>query len=88
MISRINSWLQVSHDLRTPLHGIQGMLETASHFKDLEEIDLKIKRAMNCSQILLGMINNLLDHFQIKRGSLRLRNQHYNFVQKLDEVVS
>lgn len=62
----------VSHDLRTPLHGIMSILEMSLEriYDHFLKNDLNI--ALKSSQLLLFMINDILDFSQINKGKLGL----------------
>lgn len=52
----------MSHDLRTPLNGILGMLERAEESPDItEELQLCISNIRSASQHLTALINDVLD---------------------------
>lgn len=78
----------VSHDFRTPLHGIMGILEMSlDRINDnLLKIDLNI--ALKSSKLLLFMVNDILDYSQIKKGKLRLVFSKNNLHYIVDEVFN
>ncbi|MFZ5427278.1 MAG: histidine kinase dimerization/phospho-acceptor domain-containing protein, partial [Thermodesulfobacteriota bacterium] len=68
----------MSHEIRTPLGGILGMLQLAT----LENIPAAareyIQHAMDSSQTLLGIINDILDLAKVESGKLVLENSRFN----------
>ncbi len=71
--------LNMSHDIRTPLNGIIGMLDIADHFPDdLEkqtECRGKIRKA---SKILLELVNDVLDRSKLESGEVVLEHIPFN----------
>lgn len=80
---------RMSHDIRTPINGICGMIEVADYYADdLEkqaECRAKIKDA---SHLLLELINEVLDMGKLESGEIRLDSRPFNLRDTLDEVVS
>ncbi len=76
--------LNMSHDIRTPLNGIIGMLDIADHFPDdLEkQNDCRIK-VRNASKILLELVNDVLDRSKLESGEVVL--EHVSF--DLNDIV-
>ena len=76
----------VSHDLRTPLNGMLGMMELIS----LNLIEKKDKKnmsiAMASGHLLLNMINDILDFSQIHNKKLRLAFQKIDLIDVLKQA--
>ena len=52
----------MSHDIRTPLNGIMGMLDQANHYPDNLEMQQKFRDKMvESSKYLLSLVNNILE---------------------------
>ena len=71
----------VSHDIRTPLNGIIGSIES------LDESDLRNERLKDalsiihhCGNSLLHIINNILDLSKIEAGRLELVEEIFDLV--------
>ena len=61
----------VSHDMRTPLNAITGLSQNLEYFvSDSGQKLLAI--IQNSSKILLFLVNDLLDFFQMKNGKFNL----------------
>ncbi len=71
--------LRMSHDIRTPLNGIIGMLDIADRFPDdiqkQEECRQKTKYS---AKILLELINEVLDMNKLESGEVVLENIPFN----------
>lgn len=78
----------VSHDLRTPLHGIMGILEMVSDKITERALRSELKIAMKCSNLLLFMINDILDYSQINKGKLGLSIIKTNVSAIVEEVYN
>ena len=78
----------ISHDVRTPLNGIMGMLEIAYMNIDdrakLLECMGKIKTA---SSHLAELINQVLDMSRIESGKMSLQNANMDITELLQESV-
>ena len=78
----------VSHDLRTPINGLVGILEIL--YSKIKEKELRkyVKIASRCCNLLLFMINDILDFSQINNGKLRLLFSKYHVADLIKEVIS
>ena len=76
----------VSHDLRTPLNGLNGILELLSARLFEKDLLKYLKIATRCSSLLMFMINDILDFSQISNGKLRLNLIKYKISQLIKEV--
>ena len=80
---------RMSHDIRTPINGIQGMINIAEHFPDdlpkQAECREKIKEA---SGFLLNLVNNILDMNKLESGAIQLEHKPFDLLETLKEVNS
>ena len=80
---------RMSHDIRTPINGICGMLEVAEYYKnDLDkqaECRAKIKDA---SHLLLELVNEVLDMGKLESGEVVLEEQPFDLHEVVDEVLA
>ena len=83
---------RMSHDLRTPLNGIIGMLDLSDARKDdpafLASCRDKMRRA---SSYLLSLLNDILDMSKLERDALRVtpeRLSFNDFSSSLQEILS
>ncbi|OUR98453.1 hypothetical protein A9Q84_03310 [Halobacteriovorax marinus] len=78
----------MSHEIRTPMNGIVGMVEL------LEKTDLTIgqvdmmKTIRESSDILLGIINDVLDYSKIESGKFEIELKTFHLRDTVEEVVS
>lgn len=79
---------RMSHDIRTPINGIQGMITVAEHFPDSlqkqEECREKIKEA---SGFLLDLVNSILDMNKLESGVIVLERTPFDLKDVLHESL-
>ena len=77
----------VSHEVRTPLNGVVGMLDM------LKEMNLNKRQAecvdvaWNSSRTLIELINNILDFSKMEAGKLTLDEVDFDLRKLLEEVM-
>ncbi len=67
--------LRMSHDIRTPINGIIGMLDIAERFNDdfEKQADCR-KKVREASRVLLELINEVLDMSKLESDEIVLEN--------------
>ena len=79
---------RMSHDIRTPINGICGMLDVADHYRDniekQTECRAKVKAA---SQLLLELVNEILDMSKLESGEIVLEEIPFNLSSISREVL-
>lgn len=78
---------QVSHDLRTPLHGIIGMTELMTGRYEDPRLREEIGTIHEAGESLLRLINELLDLSRIEAGRIDLADQPFLLDDVLDPVA-
>ena len=76
----------VTHEIRTPLHGIIGMTELLQHTRLNEEQKKYTVAAHSSGESLLELINSILDLSKIEAEKIDLENISFDLVKILDEV--
>ncbi len=67
--------LRMSHDIRTPLNGIRGMLDIADYYDhDIEKLRECRNKIRESSNILLELINEVLDMSKLESGEVVLEH--------------
>ena len=78
---------RMSHDIRTPINGICGMLDVADHYADdmkkQTECRIKIKEA---SHLLLELVNEVLDMSKLESDEVVLEEIPFNLSSISGEV--
>lgn len=78
---------RMSHDIRTPLNGIIGLLEYADrHPDDTETITENRKKAHIAANHLLSLINDILELNKLDDSRVTLVNEPFNFIDLMHEV--
>ncbi len=63
---------RMSHDMRTPMNGILGMVELSEDEKDISVMQQNMGKIKDSGKYLLGLINDTLDFQKIESGKLEL----------------
>ena len=79
---------RMSHDIRTPINGICGMVNMADHYADdmekQTEYRTKVKEASN---LLLELVNDVLDMSKLESGEVVLEESPFNLSKIFEEVL-
>ena len=79
---------RMSHDIRTPINGICGMINVADHYADnmekQTECRAKIKKA---SHLLLELINEVLDMSKLESDEVVLEDIPFNLNSIFEEIL-
>ena len=79
---------RMSHDIRTPINGICGMLDVADHYADdmdkQRECRTKIKEASN---LLLELVNEVLDMSKLESDEVVLEEIPFNLNSISEEIL-
>ncbi len=76
----------MTHELRTPMNGVLGMLQLMQTTDLSEEQNEYVDTALSSGDHLLGLINDILDFSKIEQGSLELENRFFNLHESLERV--
>lgn len=75
----------MSHDIRTPINGIRGMLEISQHYSnDIEKQNECRRKMWEASGYLLSLVNDVLDMSKLESGSIDLESKPFD----LREIIS
>ena len=78
---------RMSHDIRTPINGIRGLVNMADHYADdmekQTEYRTKVKEASN---LLLELVNDVLDMSKLESGEIVLEEIPFNLSSISGEV--
>ena len=77
----------ISHEMRTPLHGILGTLDLLTETRLTKEQKRYTQIMHGSGQQLSGQINDALDVTQADGGSLRLRDSIFDLDEMLNDLV-
>ena len=69
----------MSHDIRTPINGIMGMLDIAEeNFEDQARVRDCLTKMRGAASHLLSLVNDVLDMSKIESGSMKLLNSPFD----------
>jgi len=77
----------VSHEVRTPLNGVVGMLDMLKETRLTPRQQEFVDVAWNSSRTLIALINNILDFSKMEAGKLKLEETEFSLATLLAEVV-
>lgn len=79
--AKSNFLANVSHDIRTPMNSIIGFSELILESASIEDIHKNARIILEQSNVLLGLINQLLDIGKIESGKLEIENHAFDMHQ-------
>ncbi len=79
---------RMSHDIRTPINGIRGMVEIARHYRGNEEKQEEcLDKIMSASGFLLDLVNNVLDMNKLESGEVKLERRPFDVCALIEETA-
>ena len=83
-ISKTAFLRRMSHDIRTPLNGIVGMIHIAQkHSNDVAKLQECRQKVLQSTDYLQKLINNVLDISKLESGSLVLEHKSFDLAELL-----
>ena len=78
---------RMSHDIRTPINGIRGMVEVANAYDDdlAKQRDCR-QKIWTASGILSDLVNEVLDMSKLESGEVELDLRPVNLIELINEV--
>ena len=78
---------RMSHDIRTPINGICGMIDVADHYADNMEKQTECReKVKEASNLLLELVNDVLDMSKLESGEIVLEERPFNLSSISREV--
>ena len=87
---RTDFFARMSHDMRTPMNGILGMIALSKQSTDLEEIQNNTRKAEQSGQYMLSLINDTLDLQRLESKKLTLEPKPVltkDFMENILEMI-
>lgn len=79
---------RMSHDIRTPINGIIGMVEVGNHYSDDIEKQAHCRaKIKDASNTLLELVNEVLDMSKLESGEIVLEEVGFNIDKLSDETI-
>ena len=80
---------RMSHDIRTPINGIQGMVRIGEYYADDPEKQKECrKKILEASGYLLELVNDVLDMSKLDENLVIWKEEHFNMNSVMNEIVS
>ena len=80
---------RMSHDIRTPLNGIVGMIHIAEKYdNDVVKLQECRQKVLQSTDYLQDLINNVLDISKLESGSLVLEHKSFDLVELLSNNLT
>lgn len=77
---------RMSHDIRTPMNAILGLLHLAKDEEDVQVIKGYLYKMDSSSRFLLGLINDILDLSKIENGEMTLNEGPFTKKEFMDSI--
>lgn len=77
----------VSHEVRTPLHGISGVINLLLDTDLSSEQSQMLQEANQATKTLTTIINDLLDFSKLERGEIQLEKASFNLEDAIKDVT-
>ena len=79
---------RMSHDIRTPINGICGLVNMADHYADDIKKQMEYrKKVKEASNLLLELVNDVLDMSKLESGEVVLEEVPFNLSKISEEVL-
>ena len=80
---------RMSHDIRTPINGIRGMVEISRRYVGDEAKQEECReKIMTASGFLLDLVNDVLNMNKLESGAVTLEEKPFNLRQMVNEIVT
>lgn len=77
----------MTHELRTPMNGVLGMLQLMQSTELTNEQEEYLDIALSSGDHLLGLINDILDFSKIEQGNIELDIDFFDLHKSLEKVA-
>jgi signal transduction histidine kinase len=78
---------RMSHEIRSPLNAVIGMINIASNENDIQKIKSYLGKAGSAAKYMLGVINDILDMSKIEENKLELSYSEFSFEKMLANII-
>jgi len=78
----------LSHELRTPIHGIVGYTQLLSQSSLDKTQRSYLNSISSCSLQLINLVNNILDFSKLSTGKVKITKEYFSIKEVIDEINS
>jgi PAS domain S-box-containing protein len=78
----------ISHEVRTPLNGIMGMVQLCLQSEAPPELEAYLRTALESSRNLLRVLNDVLDFTKVDAGKMELLEREFDLDELLRQAVN
>ena len=80
---------RMSHDIRTPLNGIMGMVEISRRYADDPNKRSECrKKILDAANYLASLVDDILDTTKLESGTVVLEERPFDLLEVLDEIIA
>ena len=80
---------RMSHDIRTPINGIMGMLDIIhKNRQDETKVDDSLDKIQLSTRHLLELVNDVLDMSKLEAGRLDIKEEPFDLTELMNEVAA
>lgn len=88
-VAKTNFLRRMSHDIRTPLNGIVGMINLAQRYgNDKEKLYECKEKVLTSLDYLLSLINDILDMSKAESNALVLESKPFDLIETLNSIIA
>ena len=87
-LSKTTFLRRMSHDIRTPLNGIIGMIHMEDKYNDIDKLRECRQKVLKSTDYLLELVNNVLDISKMESGSLVLDQKPFDLISLLENQLA
>ena len=88
-LAKTNFLRRISHDIRTPLNGIVGMINLSERYSnDTDKLYECKEKVLTSLDYLLSLINDILDMNKVESGTLVLENKPFNLIDIINKIIA
>lgn len=88
-VAKTNFLRRMSHDIRTPLNGIVGMINLAQRYgNDKEKLYECKEKVLTSLDYLISLINDILDMSKVESNALVLESKPFDLIETLNSIIA
>jgi signal transduction histidine kinase len=85
--AKSNFLSRMSHEIRSPLNAVIGMINIANEEKDVASLKAYLAKAGTAAKQVLSVINNILDMSKIEANKFELSDAEFDFGKMMANII-